>query len=217
MKIFFLLIFFSIFYQGHAQRPDSINFKNKFIRFNFSNLLNPIETNFSAGMEYAIKNRISLGVDLGYIFVNKAYREKAISTNGIMLRPSIRFYKDRKRKLFTEFEVFFKSTTSLYKGNIGRTSNPPIIDYVEFDEFKIRKNVYAVNFKWGSIVKLSRDNKFLFEFYSGLGFKLIDRFLYKEPNSVYFIKKIGSNNNLNANNKEYNPNLSFGARFLIKM
>ena len=60
-----MLIF--IFQHAYSQKT-SLQAKDKLIRINVSGLLDPIETNFSGGLEYRLKDNLVVSLDAGYIF-----------------------------------------------------------------------------------------------------------------------------------------------------
>ena len=218
MKLSFLPLFLLFFANSFAQKSASLQQYDKLVRFNFTSLLDPLETNLSLGFEYRLKNNTAVSLDVGYVFISNTFNDNTLKANGIVVRPAFRLYTGERKRFYIETEAHLKSVTTTIRDWISRGVENNVPNYQEFTNFRIRKNVMGANFKIGYQARLSKDNKFWMEPYFGIGVKLRRTFLYKEPNSSYnFIEGFFNNNEQAADRRIALPNVAFGTRFLIKI
>lgn len=191
--------------------------KDKLIRINVSGLLDPIETNFSGGLEYRLKDNVAISLDAGYIFYNNYYQQRNGNSSGFLLRPAIRYYTDDAKRFYIEAEFHFKKVTTKLTDWLGKDCVNDVRTYEEFTSFKIRKNVLGVNLKIGYQVKLSKNDKLWLEPYFGLGIRYKKEFVLHEPTSCYRFASIFNRRNEVANTNKMQGSIPFGLRFLIKI
>jgi hypothetical protein len=223
MRLILLVLSFFLFIPiSFGQKKNSLHQlfkKDKMIRLNLSSFIDPLETNASVGFEYRIKDNVSVGIDIGYIFYSNYYSQRNNSkTGGFIFKPAIRYYTDEDRKFYVEGEFLIKSVTNKITDWIGRDCANNVSSYQEYTTFRVRKNVYGFNFKIGYLGRLSKNDLLWLEPYLGLGVKYKNEFLLNENNSCYNFSSIGRNVRTPANSiQNVLPNGAFGLRLLFKL
>lgn len=218
MKFLFFLLLIVSFQVTYSQKT-SLQAKDKLIRINISGLLDPIETNFSGGLEYRLKDNLAVSLDVGYIFYNYYYQQRNGNSSGFLFRPAIRYYTDEAKRFYIEAELHFKTVTTKLTDWLGKDCVNDVRTYETFTAFKIRKNVIGLNLKIGYQIKLSKDDKLWLEPYFGLGARLKNEFVLNEPTSCYNFASIFNRRNGNdiANTDKMQGSVPLGLRFLIKI
>ncbi len=204
-------------FQNAISQKKIFHANDKFVRINVSGLLDPIETNISGGMEYRLKDNLSVSLDAGYIFYSRYYQLKNGNSSGFLLRPAIRYYTDYYKKFYVEAELNFKTVTTKLTDWLGKDCVNNVRTYEEFTTFKIRKNIIGLNFKSAYLINLSKNNKLWLEPYFGLGIKQRMEFILNEPASCYRFGTIFNRQNIVTNTKEIQASFPLGLRLLIKI
>jgi hypothetical protein len=224
-------IFFVLFLLGVIQYSKAQKYKNKevdiqkkdfFLRWNATSLLDPLETNFSMGAEYRLRDNVSVSLDAAYVFFSQYYsRFDDLKANGFIIRPAVRYYFDSDIRGYFEGEFHFKQMNYQFTDWLQKDIADGVPSYQELTNFKQRKQVFAFNFKLGYLAKLSSNNRFWLDPYMGIGVKYRKQFLLNQPprtsynyNNSAFRTQSGK---IEEPRKAAMPNLSFGMRVLIKL
>jgi hypothetical protein len=171
--------------------------RDRFLRFNFLGLLDPFDNNLTVGMEQPLSNHFSVALDAGWIFYSN-YFSNAKSSNGILLRPSIRWYPRVEGRGFLETELHYKMVSYRLEDWIGRDCDNEVPAFDEYTTFSYRKRSYGFNLRGGVKSALDREKKFWLEFSGGLGIRWRNQGLHNEPNSCY--NRVGTFFNPNGSN-----------------
>jgi len=186
VRILLLLLCISFATMISAQRMWKIGLPHgtQFIRINPTGLLDFVETNFSLGYEYHLTHNWSIAADATWIFYSK-YFSHTKHANGFIFRPAIRRYTGPLKTGFLEAELHYKYVVSTIQDWLGRNCVGGVSAYEEFTKFDYLRKVIGFHLKVGHAAKLSKDNKFWFEYYIGLGARWTFRKVINEPNSCY--------------------------------
>lgn len=216
MKLLLGVLMLLHFQNAYSQKM-SLQAKVKLIRINVSGLLDPIETNFSGGLEYRLKDNLAVSLDAGYIFYSNYYQARNGNSSGFLLRPAIRYYTDTYNRFYIEAELHFKTVTTKLTDWLGKDCVNNVMTYEELTNFKMRKNVKGLNLKIGHQIKLSKNDRLWLEPYLGLGIKQRNEFILNEPTSCYRFGGIFNRRNTVSNVKEVQGSIPVGLRFMIKI
>src|SRR5688572_31195340 len=122
-KIFLPALFMLMFcvFHSHAQEEDeAVRIRtDRFLRFNFLGMVDPLDHNFTVGFEQPLSNHLAVAMDAGWIF-HSQYFTNATSSNGILLRPAIRWYPRAEGRGFLEAELHYKMVSYKLEDWIGR-------------------------------------------------------------------------------------------------
>jgi hypothetical protein len=139
-----------------------------------TSLLEP-DAGFTVGAEYGMGDRWSLLSDAGIIFFTPGSNNNGNGRDGILgykIKPEIRKYFGRRKEL----EGGFISLEGLYKHvNYQRYDGLPVFDnlgnlaYTYFGGYRIVKDVYGFNIKFGYRFFFSPEKTIGMEFYGGMG------------------------------------------------
>jgi Protein of unknown function (DUF3575) len=139
-----------------------------------TSLMEP-DAGFTAGAEYGMGGRWSLLSDAGIIFYDPGKNSSNSSRNGVLgfkIKPEIRKYFNNKKEL----EGGFIALEGLYKHvNYRRYDGLPVFDnlgnlaYTYFGGYRIVKDVYGFNIKFGYRFFFSAEKNIGIEFYGGIG------------------------------------------------
>jgi hypothetical protein len=143
-----------------------------------------METNFSAGLELGFHPKWSASLDLGYVFYSN-YHVNANSTNGIIIRPAMRYYIDHVRRSFLELELHYKNVHNKLTDWLDKGVVNGVPAYSQYQDFTIEKISYGVHVKIGYKAKLSKNEKLWLESYFGLGIRDRKESVINEPNSNF--------------------------------
>ena len=216
MKLIYSLMLIFIFQHAYSQKT-SLQAKDKLMRINVSGLLDPIETNFSGGLEYRLKDNLAVSLDASYIFYSNYYQSRNGNSSGFLLRPAIRYYTDTYNRFYIEAELHFKTVTTKLTDWLGKDCVNNVMTYEELTNFKMRKNVIGLNLKIGHQIKLSKNDRLWLEPYLGLGIKQRNEFILNEPTNCYRFGGIFNRRNTVSNVKEVQGSIPVGLRFMIKI
>ncbi|OQP55911.1 hypothetical protein A4H97_20185 [Niastella yeongjuensis] len=154
------------------------------LRMNFLGLLDNQDGNGSIGGEVRLNKTWSAIMDAGYIFYSE-YFKNADKASGFILRPGFRAYLNKYRNMYVDLQMHYKNvryTINDYMDN-DAMNNPPANR--ELKEFQIQKRVVGGQILFGGKLFLSRNYRWFFEFYIGLGLRYKEEYLYNEPDGEY--------------------------------
>ena len=154
------------------------------LRMNFTGLMDMYDGNASIGGEVRLNKTWSVIMDAGYIFYSE-YISKADRTKGIILRPGIRAYLNKYRNMFVDLQLHYKGVRYTVNDWIGKDALNNLAAYDEFKEFQVQKRVVGGRVLFGGKLFLSKNHRWFFEFFIGLGLHYKEENLYNEPNSRY--------------------------------
>ena len=181
-----LLLILFVALNSHAQEAEEkVRVRtDKFLRFNFFGMLDPFDHNMTFGYEHPLSNHLAVAMDAGWIFYSQ-YFSNATSTNGILLRPALRFYPRAEGRGFLEAELHYKMVDYTLEDWIGRDCDNNVPSYDEFTTFSYRKKSYGFHLRGGVKGALDREKRFWIEVSGGLGIRWREQGLHNEPNSCY--------------------------------
>lgn len=185
-----------------------------FLRFNLTNLINPVEPSVSLGYEYQVGENISVSADAGWVYYSN-YFEGIKNTTGILLRPAIRWYPGQKERYYGEIEFHYKHVNYTFEDWIGRNCVNEIPNYEEYTSFKYEKKVTGINLKGGIVEPVTRNKKIWIDVYIGIGLRKKSEGIADEANSCYDIQGVIFPGTGNENN--FGLSLPIGIRFLLKL
>jgi hypothetical protein len=218
-----LLLFLGLMQYGTAQKNKEAALQKKdiFLRWNITSLLDPLETNFSIGAEYRLRDNVSISLDAAYVFFTQYYsRFEDLKENGFIIRPAVRYYFDSENRGYFEGEFHFKQMNYQFTDWLQKDIADGVPSYQELTNFKHRKQVFGFSLKLGYLAKLS-GNRIWLDPYMGAGVKYKKQFLLNQPprtsynyNNSAFRTQSGT---VDEPRKVIAPNLSLGIRLLIKL
>jgi hypothetical protein len=185
--IFLCLLVCMLSHNGKAQKTGRYlpGAGTTFIRANPAGLLDFYDHNLSFGIEHRLSDHWAMSVDAAWIFASQYARNQGKAT-GFVIRPAVRRYFGRSRKLFAEAELHYKEVYYRIEDWIGRDCVNDVPAYEEYTSFRFRKQVAGLHIKGGIQFPISRNRRFWMEAYTGLGVHYRKQGLYKEkPNSCY--------------------------------
>ena len=199
-KIFpaLLLLLFCAIQCFAQEEEETVRLRtDRFLRFNFLGMIDPFDHNFTVVIEQPLSNHLAVAMDAGWIF-HSQYFSNATSSNGILLRPAIRWYPREEGRGFLEMELHYKMVSYKLEDWIGRDCDNNVPAYDEFTTFAYRKHSYGFHLRGGVKGALDHEKRFWVEFSGGLGIRWRQQGLHNEPNSCYnrvetFFNPTGSN------------------------
>jgi hypothetical protein len=186
---------------------------SRFLRFNITSLIDPVESNFSLGMENRFHENWSVGFDAGWIFYSN-YFEKTKHANGFILRPALRLYIPDLSGLYLETELHYKYAVYTIEDWLGMNCVNGTAAYEKFTKFHYRKQAYGLHLKTGFQGPVSKNKKLWLEFYLGIGPRWRTEQVLNSPNSCYThsTRVIGEEPGINTG-----VAVPMGLRFLYKI
>jgi len=154
------------------------------IRLNPTGLLDPVEPNLSAGYEYRFQEDWAVTADLAWIFYSR-YSANTKRADGFILRSAIRRYIGPLKQAFLDAELHYKHVVSTIEDWLGRDCVNGSASYEEFTTFYYLRQSIGPNLKIGEESRISRNNKFWFEYYLGLGFRWNSQQVLNDPHACY--------------------------------
>lgn len=153
------------------------------VRISPLGLVDPVETNFSAGVEKKLRPAFSVGGDAAIYIARDVLAERR-PMSGFHLRPTVRWYSGKKMKGFTELVLMYKHTVRKENDWLGMDCVNGVPAYQKFTSYKNIRDVVDVSFRAGLQEQLFDSDKWMFEFYIGLGVRQkFHRIKYSEPNT----------------------------------
>ena len=165
----FLLLTFSG--QVFAQ-SDFVPVENKklTLRWNPLGILAVWDQNLSLGLEKQFSGQASYGTDVAYIFYS-SYLSESDRSSGFMFRPFVRYYFRENGRDFVETELQYKRVAYEITDWIGKDVVNGVPAYEEHMTFDYIKHVYGFHIKVGTQTRLSADERWRVEWYTGLGYR----------------------------------------------
>lgn len=200
----------------HAQQKEILLKDTKFIRFSPSGLVDPIETNFSVGVEYRFADRWSFGSDAAWIF-HSEYFEHSKNTNGFIVRPAIRRYFGLWQRGFVEAGLFYKYVVYKMQDWLGRDCVNGVPSYEEYTTFNYRKQALGLNINTGLQGRLSQNGKLWYEIYIGIGARYKWQGVINERNSCYTNAAGLFEEVINSEEVKFYPSIPMGVRLLYRL
>lgn len=155
-----------------------------FIRLNPTGLLDPLDPNLSLGYEYRFHEDWAVAADLAWVFYSR-YSANTKHANGFIFRPAMRRYIGLRKHSFLDAELHYKYVVSTIEDWLGRECVNDVPAFEEFTTFHYLRQSLGSNLKCGEQARISRNNKFLFEYYLGLGLRWNVQKVLNEPHSCY--------------------------------
>lgn len=142
------------------------------IRFNLFGLVDVLDGNLSAGLEYSIKPRISITADLAGVLYSTYLAENKRAL-GYIVKPALRYYLSPNRRGFIESGFFYKRvgyqmTDWLQRGVV----NGSVGTYEEYRSFIYRKRVLEYHINGGIRARLNEAQTLWLEAYLGLSIRM---------------------------------------------
>ncbi|MBY0479408.1 MAG: hypothetical protein K2Q24_17305 [Chitinophagaceae bacterium] len=185
MKLFFLACCISICVQ-EATAQDHEKKKSDYklaLRISPLGLVDPVETNFSAGVERKLSPKFSVGGDAAVYIARDVLTDRQ-PMSGFHLRPTVRWYSGKRLKGFTELVLMYKHTVRKQNDWLGMDCVNEVPAYEKFTTFKQIRDVFDLSFRAGVQEQLFNSEKWKFEFYMGLGLRQkFHRIKYSEKNT----------------------------------
>lgn len=150
--------------------PPEIGLRSISVRWTPLGLLDAYDQNLSFGVEHRFKEQWGYGADLAWIF-HSAYLNESERSGGYSIRPFVRYYFNKKEHDFIDVELHYKRVAYQLSDWIGRDVINGVAAYEEYTKFDYIKNVYGVHFKIGTQPRLSKNDRWRLEVYTGLGYR----------------------------------------------
>lgn len=182
--LLFLFLSVPVFIFGQESLEEEKVKRPLDLRFNLLGLLDVLDHNVSFGLESRRTGKVSVVMEMGWIF-HSGYLAMSQKTNGLILRPAVRYYPNPEKNGFIEMELHYKSVLYSIDDWIGRECSDNIPSYDERTTFQFRKQAYGFHIRAGMKGALDVEKRFWVEFNSGLGLRWKKQGLHKEPGSCY--------------------------------
>lgn len=168
-KLFLFACIVFISTELFAQNRDST--KATTLSLNLPGIIDVFDANITFGIDFKIAKLISAGIDAGYIYAS-IYTSDAQSTSGILLRPYIRFYFDKKEELFFQAQLHYKSVTYTKESWVNRDFVNGVPSFSQLGTISNYKKAYGIHCLIGIRKQLSGSNDhLLLESTFGLGYR----------------------------------------------
>lgn len=170
MKIVYVVLL-CLFNQMGAAAQD----KPFFVTLHPLNLLER-DGGITPGIGYHFNNRLAVSSDIGLIFFSAGeYKNDRIETSGMLgykIKPTVRFYINERTIPgggYLELEGMYKYVSYDAVNEVDILDNNGNIAYTYIGGYKIKKDVYGLNFKFGHRSFLDNDKRVGLDFYIGFG------------------------------------------------
>lgn len=196
--------------QSHTRRVLKEDTGKIYLRGNPLGILDPLDGNLTLGGEYRFNDTWAVTLDAGAIFYS-LYFINAKKTTGILLRPAIRVYPNRWKDFFIDLQLNYKDVNYWVKDWVQKDVVANVASYEEHKIFRYKKKVMGGQIVLGFRDYFTRNNRFYFEGYMGVGVRYKDEGVYKEPTSRY---NRGIRINRTMNGTSWVPSVPVGIRFV---
>ncbi|MFT3826505.1 MAG: DUF3575 domain-containing protein [Chitinophagaceae bacterium] len=170
---------------GFAQKTTPPYENRLFARAYLPGLIDPMDANITAGLEYKLTPQWSATMDAGYVYLSTYYNVYNIHrTSGYILRPGIRWYFSSDNKWFLEAQLPYKQVTYKLQDWVNRGGINGSSAYEQFTTFRVRKYTAGVNLMGGIKRSIGRQKKVFFEFYAGFGLRYKEEGPYRTPDDM---------------------------------
>jgi hypothetical protein len=182
MKKFLLPLFLlgSVLVKSQESKPP-VYFKTAINVSPFA--LAQVDNTVMAGIEYRLRNNITLVGDAGYIFYSKYFSESK-GASGFIIRPGIRFYLNKRNNFYVEPQIFYKQVSNKMHDWLEKEVVNGVSAYQQLQDFRYKRQVMGSNFLIGGIFPFS-GNKGYIDIYLGIGIRYKSNSIVGEPHSVY--------------------------------
>jgi hypothetical protein len=184
------------------------------LRFNMAGLLDPVETNFSVGSEYLLRQKTSVALDVGLITFSRS-TQGIEKSSGFLIRPSFRNYLGKQNKWYAEVELHLKNVRLEIYDWLGKNCVNNIPAYEQLQNFVLRKSSKGVHAKIGTQFTLDKQQKLLMDWYLGGGVRITKFSLKDEPNHCYSVRQLFTS--FQAPGDEFFPVVVFGFRLAYRI
>lgn len=155
-----------------------------YFRMNPAGLIDFFDMNFTIGGEYRINHTWSATMDAGYIFFSQ-YAGRVKSASGILLRPGIRKYAGKRKDFFLDLQFQYKVVNYRVEDWLEKNVVNDVATYEEYKNFRYYKRVFGGHFMIGGREYLSKNRRWFFEVYAGIGLHFKKEGMPDETNSRY--------------------------------
>ena len=169
--------------KGNYWRAD-VDTGKLYIRMNPAGLIDVLDHNINIGFEYRLNKTWSATMDAGYIFFSQ-YAGKVKRASGVLLRPGIRKYTGRRKDYYFDLQFHFKEADYTVEDWVDKSIVNDVATYEEYKRFRYRKWVFGAHFMIGGREYLSKNHKWFFEVYAGLGIQFKKEGMPDETNTRY--------------------------------
>lgn len=143
-----------------AQQNNSAR-KGMSLSINLPGIIDIFDANLTAGAEFPIGKRLSVGVDAGYIY-SSVYFSWSAYTSGYIIRPFIRYYTDKKEEVFVQAQLHYKYVNYQKEGWVDRDLVNGVPSYSEFSVADNIKKAMGLHLLVGGRQKLYSKTSGLF-------------------------------------------------------
>lgn len=178
MKYLFAAVLITGWLSGEAQSAKKVLTYSKSVNVSPFALLD-VDHGVMAGAEYRFSRRMSVAVDVGYIFYSNYFRE-AEESRGLNVRPAFRYYFGKRLHEYLQLQAFYKHVNYSMYGWLDKDCVNNVSSYSQLQDYHFKKNVTGVNVMVGDLLPLS--NKLYVDIGIGLGVRF-KRLKISEPNS----------------------------------
>ena len=155
-----------------------------YLRMNPAGLIDMYDMNINIGSEYRINHNWSATMDAGYIYFSQ-YAGRVKHASGILLRPGIRKYAGKRKDFFLELQLHYKEVSYRVEDWLEKSLVNDVATYEEYKTFRYHKQVFGAHFTIGAREYLSRNHRWFFEVYAGVGLHYKKEGMRNETNSRY--------------------------------
>lgn len=150
---------------------------------NFSPLaLLQTDNTIMLGAEHRLTKRWAVATDLGYSFTSYYYGKEIKNAKGFIIRPTVRYYGHSLRG-YIQAQPFYKMVNYDMNDWLGKDCVNGVHSYEKLEDFRLRKNVYGINFVAGEVLPVS--DKMFFDLYVGFGLRTRNHRILNRFNSCY--------------------------------
>ena len=155
-------------------------------------------------------------MEAGWIFYS-LYAQRTRRTNGIILRPSIRWYLSQSEHIFLELQGHYKYVSYDIKDTLSYDASGTTPAYGLDTTFKFNRKVMGVHFMTGIKVPLSNNRRFWMEFYLGIGMHYKWQTYFRHPKSIYRAEDKNRIIRIHDMNGDGGPAFPAGIRFVYQI
>lgn len=218
----FCLLLLLIAATGNAQVVSSkywradVDTGKLYFRTNPVGLIDFFDMNFTIGGEYRLNHSWSATMDAGYIFYSQ-YAGRVKRASGILLRPGIRKYAGKRKDFFLDLQLHYKEVNYRVEDWLDKNVVNGVATYEEYKKFRYHKRVFGAHFTIGGREYLSKNRRWFFEVYGGIGLHFKKEGMPDETNSRYEERNtIRVFSNSSGVTKRISPAFPFGIRLVYR-
>jgi hypothetical protein len=205
---------FGFFKRKRANTQLILPARSVLLRFNMAGLLDPIETNFSIGSEYLLRQKTSVALDVGVITFSR-FTEGIEKSSGFIIRPSFRNYLGKENKWYADIELHLKYANLKMYDWLGKNCVNNVPAYEQLQNFVLKKSSKGVHAKIGTQFSLDKKQKLLMDWYLGGGVRVTKFSLKDEPNHCYGVNQLVTS--FASPSDQFSPVVVFGFRLAYRV